>query len=260
MPCDHDLEWLVVRVLYALWSEAWTRFDSRLVELIHRGSARTICEIGGGANPALTLDFVRTHDLDYLVVDVSAEELAKAPVGYQTHVANVAAKGLDLPSRYDLIFSRMVAEHVAAPADFHQNINRHLGPNGVAFHFFPTLYTLPYVVNRFVPERVARPLLARVGGTHEKFPAYYRWCRGPSKRQIRRFESIGYQVEEYVGFFGHGYYRMLRPVQSLNDALASVLVRRPAPLLTSYAQVILRRPGTQGEPSLETGPSSEPID
>ena len=68
-----------------------------------------------------------------------------------------------------------------------------------------------------------------------------------SRRQIRRFEGIGYQLEEYVGFFGHGYYRMLRPVQSLNDALALMFVRHPVPLLTSYAQVLLRRAGTHGD-------------
>jgi 2-polyprenyl-3-methyl-5-hydroxy-6-metoxy-1,4-benzoquinol methylase len=246
-----------MRVGYALWSEAWGRFDSRLIELIQRDGARTICEIGGGANPALSLPFVRENDLDYVVVDVSAEELAKAPAGYRTLVANVESSDVDLPNRYDVIFSRMVAEHISSPAHFHRNIYAHLRPNGLAFHFFPTLYTLPYLVNRVVPESLARQLLHGTGGGHEKFPAYYRWCRGPSRRQIRRLKSVGYDVEEYVGFFGHGYYGRLRPVQTLSDALAAGFVRRPVPLVTSYAQVILRRPGTRGEPSAEVDVENE---
>jgi uncharacterized UPF0146 family protein len=233
-----------VRVTYALWYEAWTGFDSFLANLILRENARSVCEIGGGSNPALSLDFVRENNLDYLVVDISAEELAKAPPGYATLEVDVTSPSFHLPATYDLIFSRTVAEHVRRPADFHRNIFKFLAPNGVAFHFFPTLYTLPYLFNRVMPARITHRLLKAIGGTHDKFRAYYRWCRGPQRSQIRKLEKIGYRLEEYVGFFGHGYYSRFRRLQALNDWLASFFVRHPEPLLTSYVYVVLRRPPT----------------
>ena len=79
-------------------------------------------------------------------------------------------------------------------------------------------------------------------GEHAKFRAYYRWCRGPTRRQLRRLESVGFQVLDYVGYFGHGYFGPLKPLDRVEQALSHALVRRPLPALTSYATVTLRRP------------------
>jgi hypothetical protein len=70
------------RVSFELASPAWHGDFVRLVqgEIESRG-ARRVCDIGGGANPALSTEFVTAHDLEYLVIDISAAELAKAPAG-----------------------------------------------------------------------------------------------------------------------------------------------------------------------------------
>jgi hypothetical protein len=139
----------------------------------------------------------------------------------------------------------MVAEHIERPAAFHANVNRLLVPNGRAFHFFATLYALPFVVNRLFPPRIGDDVLAALrpvpARSRPKFRAYYRWCRGPTARQIRLFTRLGYSVEEYAGFFGHGYYGKVKPLQELENRLARLLVRRPVPLLTSFAYVVLRK-------------------
>ena len=107
-------------------------------------------------------------------------------------------------------------------------------PGGTALHTFPTLYEPAFMVNRVLPERVMEPLLRRVQpgrepeGEHAKFRAYYRWCRGPTRRQLRRLESVGFQVLDYVGYFGHGYFGPLKPLDRVEQALSHALVRRPA--------------------------------
>ena len=149
---------------------------------------------------------------------------------------------------YSEAVSIMLAEHIRRPWDFHRNVLRLLRPGGTAFHFYPTLYSLPFVVNRLLPEDLSRRLLGALkpgrdsSGNYGKFHAYYRWCRGPTPRQLKNLERVGFRVEEYHGFFGHSYYRRIGRLQALEDGLASVLLKHSNPWLTSYAYVILGNP------------------
>jgi SAM-dependent methyltransferase len=232
---------------YDLSAVAWRDYRAFLERLILEQEARRVCDLGGGANPVLTLDFVTEHGLDYLVADVSPAELAKAPAGYATLLADISSPDFDPVGDFDVVCSVMVAEHLRDPETFHRNVHRMLRPGGVAFHFFPTWYALPFVVNRFLPEPLTRAVLSLVQsgreqeGQHAKFKAYYRWCRGPTRRQFRRFDSLGFEVVHYTGFFGHGYYGGIKGVRRVDGLLSRVLVRHPIPLLTSFAFVVLRR-------------------
>jgi SAM-dependent methyltransferase len=238
-------------VRYAEFPDAWPAFNDFLRRVTGSG-ARDLCEVGGGANPALSLETIEANGLRYTILDVSAEELAKAPDGYRKLEADVASPRFDSSETFDALFSRTVLEHISDPETFHRNVFGLLKDGGVAFHFFATLYALPFVVNRLLPDRVLEAILLRLqphrarSGPHGKFPAVYAWCRGPTARQIARFEQLGYTVEEYTGFFGHDYYRTLPAVQRLANRLAAALRRHPVPLLTSYAFVVLRKPRQGG--------------
>lgn len=206
---------------------------------------RSICEIGGGANPALSLDFIRQHDLEYSVLDICQEELDKAPDGYQKICGDITDENLTFPCCFDLIFSQMVGEHIQSARKFHSNVFRMLSETGIAFHFFPTLYTFPFVVNWLTPEWASRAALDIIAPRDKyrkaKFRAYYDWCFGPTAENIRRLESIGYQIQQYIGFFGHGYYEEYSPVQRIHEREISLLLKHPNPYLTSYAFLILSR-------------------
>jgi SAM-dependent methyltransferase len=236
-------------VSYGLVQEAWDGFKDYLKGAIVAGGARRVCDLGGGANPAVDERFILDHDLEYTMIDSSADELAKAPANYRKVVADLASPSFEPEQTYDFAVSIMVAEHILDPAAFHANIRRLLVPGGRAFHFFPTLYALPFVVNRLLPEP-ATVVLTRLAqgsgrspeGREGKFPAFYRWCRGPTRRQVQRLESTGLDVLEYRGYFGHGYYEKLPPAQWLEDRKADWLVRHPVPQLTSFAWVLLARP------------------
>lgn len=234
-------------ISYDRSDRAWSQHRAQLVSLIQNQSLRRICEVGGGANPLLTLDAIQELGLEeYTVLDVSAVELAKAPEGYGKVQADICGQLSGASENFDLVFSKMLAEHVPDAAAFHRNVLRLLRPGGLAFHFFPTLYALPFVVNRLLPETLARYLLnlvsPRDSNKHAKFPAYYRWCRGPTPSQIRTLSGLGYEVVSYVGFFGHeGYWRRVPPVARLSAWLSKWLLRHPNPWLTSFAWVTLRR-------------------
>lgn len=244
------------RVRYGLWTDAWNDYGARARELAQAQAITRVCDLGGGADPALPLDFLRENDVEYSIVDVSAEELAKAPAGYAKVLADATAPQVAL-GPYDLVLSQFLGEHVPTPARLHANVLSWLRPGGRALHFFPTLYAPPFVFNRVMPERLSELLLLRIQpqrhseGRHGKFPALYRWCRGPTRRQLRRFERIGYEIEEYVGYFGHPYYDRLPGARRIETRIASALSRCPVPALTAYAIVVLQKPAcgpTVGSP------------
>jgi len=235
---------------YLLTAEVGHPVLPRILELVEDQTIRSICEFGGGANPVLPLADVRRLGLRYVVVDASAGELAKAPSGYETSVRDLTSRSDDSDGeRFDLVVSRFLAEHVEDPAAFHANVFRALRPGGFAAHFFPTLPALPFLVNRLLMGRRSRrivellqPGIRDADGSIGKFPAYYRWCEGPTRRQYRRFASVGFEVFDFVVLIGHRYYERFPAGQRLADAISrrAIALRRPA--LSTYALVVLRRP------------------
>lgn len=239
-------------IRYTKSQGAWEGYCGYVQDAIVRSSARRVLELGGGANPTLPLDFVQREGIEYTVLDISPVELAKAPSGYRKVCCDIGAYDMAIGEQeggYDLIFSKMLAEHVRNGEQMHRNVLRLLAPGGKAVHYFPTLYAPPFVLNRIIPETLADRLLQWLEpgrekeGNKGKFPAYYSWCRGPTKRQLRRLRSLGYDIEEYVGFFGHNvYYRRIPVVRGMHRRLCDWLVDHPVPGLTSSVYVALAKP------------------
>ena len=142
-----------------------------------------MCDIGGGANPVLHEDYIAANELQYSILDISDVELEKAPKTYDKIVADIAKNQFTPAYEFDLVFSKMLAEHVKDARQFHINIWNILHDGGLAVHFFPTLFTLPFLVNKFMPDRLTTQLLDKVSPRDKyqqgKFPAFYHWCWGP---------------------------------------------------------------------------------
>jgi hypothetical protein len=228
----------------------WEKAGSYLTELIDRFSVRSVMEIGSGPNPTLALDVVHRRLSRYLISDVDASELQKAPRGYERRVTNLETESPpDLEAKLDLVFSRMVNEHVKDGKSYHSNIFHLLRPGGFAVHCSASLYTLPFLINKFAPERACDVLLdffaPRNVHTHARFRAHYDWCRGPTRRQIARFEALGYEVLEFNGYFGHRYYRERLPgLHFIEMKKSKLLLKHPVPHLCSYILLILRKPAS----------------
>jgi SAM-dependent methyltransferase len=227
------------------WAGAPRFFES----LLSRYSSKCILEIGSGANPTLAAEFVRKNGLAYVTSDIDPEELDKADPAFERLLVDLSVKEIDpaLTEKFDCVLSRMVGEHVSDGHQYHENIYKVLRPGGISAHCFSTLWTLPFAINRVVPEFVSDRLLnifaPRNGHRHGKFKAYYSWSRGPSKSMIRRFEDLGFEIVCYTGYFGHSYYRKKLPLlQHLENLKSKLLLDHPVPSLCSYSTLILRKP------------------
>jgi len=176
-------------IFYKKTQEVWKGYDDLLISLIETHKSKKICDIGGGANPILCLKYIAERNLSYSILDISESELAKAPNGYNKITQDICSPTLTIDGEYDFIFSKMLAEHVKDGEQFHKNVHKLLCEGGIAVHFFPTLYTIPFLVNTLFPEKLTYSLLKFIMPNRDlfqraKFPAYYQWCRGPIKKQI----------------------------------------------------------------------------
>lgn len=217
-------------------------FVPRLLELIAENGFRRVCDIGGGRSPMLSPEDVRHRGLEYIVMDVSRDELDLAPPEFEKVVADVCSVDESTVADVDFAFSHMVAEHVPDGEAMHRHIFRILRPGGMAFHMFPTLYYPAFVINRAIPNGLADALAHRLYPGKKRFPARYSKCYGPTPSMFRLLRGIGYEVVQYRPFYGTGYFRGRRLLERVDEALGSWAASRRSPYLTSYVWLLLRRP------------------
>jgi SAM-dependent methyltransferase len=236
------------QVSYKDVTELWQSYPGLVLEYARSHDVKDVAELGGGANPQVG-DADKWGFVDHRVVfDISATEMAKANSDVDTQTADLCQPIAAGHNSYDLVFSTLLCEHLRDPQTFHENCFNFLRPGGLSIHFFPTLFAFPFVVNKLIPERLSHAVLSKIHrerlehGRHDKFPAYYRWTTGPTPRAVRRFESIGFELVEFRASFGHQYYYLFPPLNALESAKSRFLLRHPAPALTSYAAVVLRKP------------------
>ena len=207
-------------------------------------------EIGGGRNPLLSPNEVASFSpLEYVVNDISELELSRLDSAYGRACFDIQAgppDGSSLSGSFDLVFARMVFEHIRDPGRAWGNVAKLLKPGGVAVSFTPVLFSPPFVVNRLMPERLSQPLLRMVFPRRHvddipKFPAYYRWCRASERYMVQRLLPLGFASVEVIPYFGHGYFTPI-PVASLSERILSRQAeRRNWTALASYAYVIVSK-------------------
>lgn len=235
-----------MKITYLHSDNEWCEYSMLIQSLIQEYVAQKICDVGGGANPVLPLLFINENQLACTVLDISSVELEKAPKEYKKLVQDIEAENFVSTDQFDLVFTKMMAEHLKNGRLFHKNIFSMLKPGGVAVHYFPTLYALPFLVNKLVSERLSSFLLdmflPRDRYQLGKFPAYYSWCYGPIPSMLAMLTEIGYEIVQYKGFFGNIYYTRIPIFRNLHTAYTQYLTKHPSPYLTSFAQIILRKP------------------
>ena len=146
-------------ISYGKSDDAWLGYKNFIISQIQSGEIKNVCDIGGGANPQLDSNTINELGIKYSILDISQAELDKAPDEYEKINADIASSDIQTEPTFDLMFSKMLAEHVRDGAQFHKNVFDLLNPGGIAIHFFPTLYTLPFLVNRVFPETLTDKLL-----------------------------------------------------------------------------------------------------
>ena len=192
--------------------------------------ARRLLEIGGGRRPLFEEDEVRDASFSYTVCDISRTELAHLSDIYPTlHFDIGQPLEAGFASQYDLMFSKMVIEHVRDVRQAYRNISALLAPGGICINFHPVLYSLPFVINRLFPESITTKMLDAFyplpPGVHvPKFPAFYDLCVA-DERTARAVEGLGFTAVYVMPFYGHDYFRKIPGLRTV-DRITSDLCRK----------------------------------
>ena len=128
---DHGYEW------------ARARFKATIGGFVRAYDLERVLEIGGGRNPTFSRDEATALGIDYAINDISKAELVEGPPDFASdHRLLFDISGpISQSDDYDLVFSKMVLEHVTDGLRAHCNTFQLLRPGGVAMHFYPTLYS-----------------------------------------------------------------------------------------------------------------------
>src|SRR6266481_7468307 len=116
----------------------WEKAPNFIQSLLPKYNCNRILELGSGANPTLSPDFVKREELSYVTSDLSHEELDKADPAFERLVLDLSRTDFDpgLNASFDCVFSRMVNEHIRDGRQYHANIFRILKPGGISVHLF----------------------------------------------------------------------------------------------------------------------------
>jgi len=245
-----------------------TLYKYKAAELVNRRPGQVVLDIGGGKEcPFLPyLDAPHAHLI--IALDLSEEELRRNRQLEGKIVADAASHGFPVrDGSADLVLSRSVVEHIRDNGAFFANCARVLRPGGFMIHAFPGKYAPFALINKLLPNRLARRLVANLHPEWREednygFLAFYDRCYFSAVRDLLdsngfenlRFDFLYYQ-SIYFNFFFPLYLLMLA-----YDLIASVLgVRNLASGIVvtaerSWINRVAPRPSELSSPEVATAP------
>lgn len=202
-----------------------------------------VIDVGGGKTPFFSVETKNRLGLSVVGIDISADELARAPNGAYDVVVVADLSESRLEDVADLAVCMTVIEHVRSTERAVANLARLVRPGGVVALFVPCRNALFARLNLLLPEgfkqrllRAVLPESAHIVG----FPAYYDHCT-PSELE-RIASAAGLRVVEQQVYHWSGYFDFFVPVYVCWRAVSLVAVWLIGPDACDRFCLVLVRP------------------
>jgi 2-polyprenyl-6-hydroxyphenyl methylase/3-demethylubiquinone-9 3-methyltransferase len=176
-------------------------------------SGAVVYDIGGGKNPAVSLDDKRRLGLRVIGVDIDASELARAPRGAYDEAIAADITAYRGRGDGDLIICQALLEHVRDTRAAIEAIAGILKPGGTALLFLPSRNAVFARLNLLLPEALKRKALYTVFPSTERdqgFPAYYNRCTPADFRRMAAECNLAVDVCKV--YFRSSYFTFLFPL------------------------------------------------
>lgn len=228
-------------------SAAWTSFQANILQIMSEDSVCDVMELGAGRAPSFEREVLESLGITYCSNDISQRELDLGPSWTKKARFDLCAAGPESSSQFaqsaDLVFSRMLMEHVPNYKAAYRNISTILRPGGIGIAFHPVLFSVPFVANRLLPERLSASILKTVFPDRNdngipKFPASYSGCR-ISDGVRNQIKAQGFRAVWQIPFWGHGYYRKFPIVRDLHEIASGWVQRRGWTSFATFAFTVV---------------------
>ncbi len=190
-----------------------TIYRYEVARLINASSNPVILDVGGGTECPFLPHLEHPEQCLIVALDISESELRRNKEIRSLVAADAAAASLPFaPSSVDFITSRSTVEHVRDVARFFGNCAELLRPGGYAIHTFPCKYSPFALLNRILPNWLAKRILYLFYPEWKEmcgFLAYYDHCcysdivnlLDNCGMEIMHIEIRYYQAIYYTFFF-----------------------------------------------------------
>ena len=183
-------------------------FEQQIVPNLLFPKARVL-DVGGGKSPIIDAETKRRLRLYVVGLDLSADELARAPQGIYDKVIVGDVATVPIHEQFDVILSRTLLEHVPDPSRAIANLTGALSPGGTMAHYLPCRRAFFAVLSRCLGAETSRSVLFRIYPEKRSgagFPAYYHCCVPSAMARLCRecgllVETRAYYESEYFSFF-----------------------------------------------------------
>lgn len=187
-------------------------FEGEVLPL-HLVEKVTIYDVGGGSRPCLTLEQKKALGIRLVGVDISAEELDKAPAGVYDEIVVADITKYRGRGDADLIVCRATLEHVRNTDGAFACLASILKPGGQLLLVVPSRNAIFARINLILPEKVKRAILFSIfphkALGHDGFPAFYNQC---TPRDFRRLaDRHGMDVEFLKPYYYSSYFSFFIP-------------------------------------------------
>jgi SAM-dependent methyltransferase len=195
------------RSLHALHEKATAR-------LLNQAEGGVVMDVGGGHLCPFAARREPGRGIRILALDISETQLRHNEV-VDWKLVGDACRPLPLKDgTLDLVVSRSVLEHLPDTAAFVAEAARVTRSGGAGVHVFPARWAPFAVINRMIPDRVAKAALHYLFPQWKSecgFPAYYRHCTADDMAALMR--SHGLEIEEMaVRYYQSIYFKFFLPL------------------------------------------------
>lgn len=222
------------------WETSMLGYADELKRIVATYENADIIELGAGRRASFTLEEMPNSVRSYTVNDINESELSLLPEGYDKACFNVCGDAKNFADAYDVVFSRFLAEHVPDGEAMHRNVFQVLRPGGTAFHLIPTLYAVPFLINKYLPETLTEKVLKLFSprrSINPKFPAPYSACYSNPNQMTGMLMDIGYREVDFRNFYGHFYYERIPILKQVHEKFSEIAANRDWHLFGTYAYI-----------------------
>lgn len=217
--------------------------------LLSHPKVSRVIDVGAGKVWHFPNYYKEWYDIHLIGMDIDATETVGNSALDEKIVGDVV-EGIPVePNSVDLVMVRSGIEHFSDNERFLHNAFIALRPGGFLVAVFPNRYALFAVINRLLPQRIAKMVLRTTLGTDGSdeglgFKAYYDRTNYGSFRKM--YARVGFNAIYHLpAFYGSYYFQFFVPLFLLSYVYDSIRMVIGNSSLADYHLWILQKPGQQ---------------